>query len=86
MRTYGEGLALEPCSPLLCVVLECVQIKMGGKYPRTNDRWSIFLLSDKYWAGLMTCRLSVIRVCAVSGLLLRGGLSSYKGLRIGIWL
>ena len=48
MRTYGEGLVLELCSPLRCVVLERVKLKIGGSYLRANDRWSIFLLADKY--------------------------------------
>lgn len=47
MRTNGEGLVLERCSPLLCVVLERVKLKIGGKYPRANDRWSIFLWVNK---------------------------------------
>lgn len=34
----------------------------------------------------MPCRLSVIRVCVVNGLLLMSGLSSYKRLRRGVWL
>ena len=47
MRIYHEGLVLEGCGPFLCVVLERVQLKIGGKYPRANDRWSIFLWVDK---------------------------------------
>lgn len=47
MRTYGEGLVLERCSPFRCVVLERVQLKIGGKYPRANDRWSFFLWINK---------------------------------------
>ena len=44
MRPHGEGLVLERCSPLRYVVLERVQLKIGGKYPRANDRWSFFFV------------------------------------------